>query len=149
MMTAAAPRRVSAPPVAVIAARAYRYSYVLVVVRSAAVGGCMMTTAILPFTSTVVSRPSPTKTVCAFASPPRFDVGVISVQSASALPSSVTELEMVEMRVRRMFHHWKYVPSPPFGATPIVRNWSAIHIEARISSIVPASRPRIASPAIA
>src|SRR5262249_28785078 len=52
-------------------------------------------------------------------------------------------------RVRRIGHHWKNVPSSPTGWSPASRACSATHPVARISSSVPASRPRIASPPIA
>ena len=112
-------------------------------------GATSVATTILPRTSTVVSAPSPTNIVVPETSAAAFDVGVMSVQSSSALPWNVTELDTVETRVRRMFHHWKYVPSSPRGASPILRISSATQIDARISSSVPASRPRMSSPAMA
>jgi hypothetical protein len=70
-----------------------------------------------------------------------------SRQTGYERPPTVIVVDSGDTRVRRMSHHWKKVPSSPRGARPIWRIWSASHIEARISSRVPASRPRMASPA--
>ena len=47
-----------------------------------------------------------------------------------------------------MSNHWNQVPSSPIGCRPMRRYCSATHMDARISSIVPPSRPRIAGDAI-
>jgi hypothetical protein len=71
------------------------------------------------------------------------------VNIASGRPPSRTALAVGANLVRRMFHHWYHVPSSPIGCTPIFRISSATHPVARISSSVPASRPRMPSPAMA
>jgi len=78
---------------------------------------------------------------------PLFEVGAMADHKAMGFPLRVTELDPVEMRVRRMFHHWNQLPPSPCGTRPILRISSASHMDARISSSVPASRPRISSPA--
>src|SRR5262245_32914762 len=113
-----------------------------------AAGATSVTTATLPRTSIVESPPSPTNTVLPCASATALPVGVISVQKPTARPPIFTELLTVEMRVRRMFHHWNQLPSGAPGFTPILRISSATHIDATISSSEPASRPRMASPAM-
>ena len=77
-----------------------------------------------------------------------FDRATASRQSCSGLPPS--EISLLSLsRVRRIGHHWKNVPSSPAGCSPASRACSATQPVARISSSVPASRPRIASPPIA
>jgi len=90
-----------------------------------------------------------TNTVRALTSTAAFVVGVMSLQSDHLRPAIDTELDVVETRARRMFHHWNQLPMSPFGTNPIFRISSASHIDACISSMVPASRPRMSSPASA
>ena len=71
----------------------------------AAGGGVSDATTILPRMSAVLSRGSATKIVVPETSVAAFDVGVISDHKVSGFPRNVTELETLEMRVRRMFHH--------------------------------------------
>ena len=54
----------------------------------------------------VESLPSPAKMVRPTASASAFPFGTTSVQSAGVSVPILTELAAVEMRVRRMFHHW-------------------------------------------
>jgi hypothetical protein len=69
-----------------------------------------------------------------------------SMPSRSGRPSICTTLDL-DVTVRRIGQNWKYVPSSPAGSNPAARARSAIHADARSSSSVPASRPRMASPA--
>jgi hypothetical protein len=71
-----------------------------------------------------------------------------SVCSATGAPPTAMRLAS-PTRTRRMGQNWKYVPSSPAGRRPASRARSATHAEARISSSVPASRPRMPSPASA
>ena len=71
-----------------------------------------------------------------------------SRQTASGVPSSDTRAPSATCS-RRIGHHWKYVPSSPAGRSPASRARSAVHSAARSSSSVPASRPRMPSPASA
>ena len=64
----------------------------------------------------------------------------------SVLPPSETG-ELAETRNRSSGKNWKYVPLSPAGRSPAWRARSATHTDAAISSSVPPSRPRIASPA--
>ena len=93
----------------------------------------------------LVSATLDRKIVGAETSAAAFEAGVMSVQSVSGRPAIATELDTVEMRERRMFHHWNQLPMSPFGISPIFRISSASHIDACISSSVPASRPRMES----
>src|SRR6185503_20980744 len=99
-----------------------------------AVGGATnLVTTILPRTSDVVSRASSMKSVVPVTSAVEFDVGEIADHSASGFPLNETELEPVEIRVRRIFHHWNQLPPSPRGVRPIFRISSASQIDARIS----------------
>src|SRR6185437_13293764 len=82
----------------------------------------------------------------------RSDVRVLSTttsfQVVSGRPPMLISLPS-PTRVRCIGHHWKNVLSSPIGLSPASRALSATQAVARISSSVPASRPRIASLAIA
>src|SRR5437868_1156102 len=101
----------------------------------------------LPCRSTFASWsgcPSPTKTTGKSTVDVTGAVTTTSRQRANGLLPNDISLPS-EIRTRRIGQNWKYVPSSPAGSRPASRAAFAIHIDARSSSSVPASRPRIAS----